>query len=106
MTNQDFDKILEERIQKIRAILAYKADEYARGDRLSNFKKTAALMGCQPENACVYFWMKHVTSIVDLSNDLNDGKCATFGMWQEKIGDAINYLILLEGLVTERINKQ
>lgn len=103
MTDTDFNAIVHARSAKIVKILASKAKEYARGDRLSNFKKAAAAMGTTPERACLGFWMKHVISIADLVNDLDAGKVAGEEMWQEKIGDAINYLVLLEAIVSERV---
>lgn len=102
MTNEEFQRVVMDAIKSIDAVLHHKAKEYARGDRLSNFKKAAAAMSNTPEKACVAFWMKHVISINDLVNDLEAGKHVSMVMWDEKIGDSINYMILLKGLVTER----
>jgi hypothetical protein len=101
MTTEAFNRVLNERIKKMTAILGEKAKEYARGDRLSNFKKAAMMMDTTPENACRGMWAKHVISICDLINDSDAGKDVPMAMWQEKIGDAINYLVLLEALVIE-----
>ena len=106
MEQSDFDVIVKSRCSKITKILAQKSKEYARGDRLSNFKKAAAAMSMEPEQLCVAFWMKHVISISDLANDIARGQKATDEMWQEKIGDAVNYPILLEALVAERANME
>ena len=103
MTDEQFNQVVAERCKKIEAILASKAKEYARVDRLSNFKKAASAMSNTPEGACVAFWMKHVISINDLTNDIASDKVATLEMWQEKIGDAINYMVLLEALIIERL---
>lgn len=73
----------------------------ARGDRLHNFKRAAKALQSTPERACISFWMKHVVSILDMVDDLDKGKKNSPAMWNEKIGDAINYLVLLEGLVSE-----
>ena len=93
---------MEERFNKTRQVLANKAKEYARGDRLSNFKKAAFALSCTPEEECVNLWLKHVISIVDLVQDLGKGNIVAQAMWEEKIGDAVNYLILLEGLLADR----
>lgn len=105
MTDREFNSIVEKCCATIYSVLASKAKEYARGDRLSNFKKAASAMSMTPEKACVAFWMKHVISIADLVNDLDTNKVAGMPMWEEKIGDAINYLVLLKALVTERTDK-
>lgn len=104
MEQSDFEKLVEERVNKIRQVLANKAKEYARGDRLSNFKKAAYALSCTPEKECVHLWFKHVISIVDLVNDMDHGHIATDKMWDEKLTDGINYLFLLEALVTDRVN--
>ena len=98
MNNEQFDAILQARLQKIQSILGKKAAEYARGDRLSNFKRAAATLQCTPEQACIGFWMKHVISLLDM---IDDKRTHPAELWQEKIGDAINYLVLLEAIVSE-----
>lgn len=102
MTDEAFQAVVKQCCKSIEAVLHHKAKEYARGDRLSNFKKAAAAMSNTPEKACAAFWMKHVISINDLVNDVEAGKSVPMPMWEEKIGDAINYLILLKALVIER----
>lgn len=42
MTPEQFDSVLSERLSDIRHVLGAKGQEYARGDRLSNFKRAAA----------------------------------------------------------------
>lgn len=103
MTNEQFHALLHSRLEKSESTLGTKAVEYARGDRLSNFKRAAAALRCSPEQACINFWMKHVVSILDMVNDIEEGKpSASLEMWDEKIGDSINYMILLEALVKDR----
>ena len=45
---------------------------------------------------------KHFVSLTDLINDLESGVDHPMTLWEEKIGDAENYLLLLEGLLKER----
>lgn len=115
MNEKDFGKVVESRIDKIRSVLGAKAKEYASDtDRLHNFKKGAAMFGCTPETHCLMLASKHSISIADMvaaldKPSLSDAINAALqpgdaiAKWEEKIGDAINYLILLEGLVKERI---
>lgn len=102
MTQETFNQIVEHRIRTIRMVLAAKAKEYARGDRLHNFKRSAAFMMASPEMACFSFAMKHFTSVADMVDDVEAGAQPTPELAKEKIGDAINYLILLEALMEER----
>jgi len=106
MNAQEFeDIILTNRLFLTEKVLGSKADEYARGDRLSNFKKAAQLMNCTPEKALFGFVAKHIVALSDFVNDLDSGVNQTPEKWVEKIGDIINYMILLEALVIERIQE-
>lgn len=99
MNAQRFEEILAKRQSAIEATLAHKSKEYGLGDRLHNFKVAAAMQGTTPENALLGMLAKHLVSVVDLCQ----GRLTnTEQMANEKIGDAINYLILLEAVLDER----
>lgn len=102
MTDVEFSEVFERRMAQSGLTLVKKATEYARGDRLSNFKKAAGALACSPEKALVGMLIKHLISIIDLVDDVERGALADYPLWDEKIGDAINYLILLDALVQER----
>ena len=103
MTNAEFDKLLADVFSRTKKVLAAKAGDYSReDDRLSNFKKAAALQTCIPEKACMGMMAKYLVAVADLVNDLERGTDTPLPAWEEKIGDARNYLILLEGLLRER----
>ena len=104
MTNEFFKIVVERRVNTCKGVLIEKAKEYARGDRLSNFKKASGAMSCTPEKALIGMLMKHIISIVDMVDDIDKEQLASRAVWDEKLGDAINYLILLDGLITERID--
>lgn len=103
MTLDEFDVVVERRVALIRETLLVKGREYARdGDRLSNFKNGAALLRCSPERALLGYVAKQAVSVVDYVRDLETGVARTPEEWDEKIGDCINYLILLEAVLEER----
>jgi hypothetical protein len=103
MTPEKFEEVVEARKGCISRVLGTKAAEYARGgDRLHNFHRSAAFAQMSPEKVCWMFLMKHLTSIADLVDNAEQGKPTTEAMADEKIGDAINYLILLEAIMKER----
>jgi hypothetical protein len=98
MNGKDFNEILARRIQEIGRVLDSKAQEYAIGDRLYNFKRAASILRITPGRALLGMFIKHLVSVMDLV----DGSIPnTKAMRDEKIGDAINYLILLEAILTE-----
>ena len=105
MTPKQFEEILTKRIQRIRDTLGIKAQEYVQGeDRLYNFKKAAEIRRCMPAQALAGMMVKHEVSVHDLvdfppSSDMDAE--AYLNLIDEKIGDNINYLILLEALLKE-----
>ncbi len=102
MNVQDFDKLVEDWLTKIRVTLMVKGGEYAgEQDRLENFKLSAFLEQGTPEQALLGFVTKHIVSVYDtvgreITRDEN--------YWKEKLGDIINYMILLSALLKEREN--
>lgn len=103
METKNFDNVMENRIFQIRKVLGLKAAEYARGDRLSNFKQAAKLLKCTPEKALMGFVSKHIVATMDFIDDIDKEVLQSQDRWDEKIGDIINYMILLEALVIERV---
>jgi hypothetical protein len=96
---EEFNAILEERIVKIRDVLASKSKEYATsGDRLHNFKEAARLEDTDPARALRGMLVKHWVSIMDLTRSYG----LAHARIDEGIGDAVNYLILLEAVLKEK----
>ena len=103
MNQEAFDCIVNNRIMAIKSIFTEKAKQYARGDRLSNFKKAASFRGMSPEDILMGLVIKHFTALDDYVQDLTEEDIfMPIEQWLEKIGDVINYMILLEALVMER----
>ncbi len=102
MNNKHFTMVLNTRIELLTKTLTSKADEYARGDRLSNFKKIAAFRGITPEDACMGLVIKHIAALDDFIRDLDDSKMMPYDRWGEKLGDIIAYMVLLDALIIER----
>ena len=105
MDNKHFQDIVQKRLDKTKATLSAKADEYARGDRLSNFKQIAHLLNVTPEKALMGLVAKHIVALVDFVNDIDKGVVQPYPRWDEKIGDINAYMILLDAIVQERKGK-
>ena len=101
MKSELFENVIEERLLKCKATLGCKAEEYATEDRLHNFKIAAELQHCTPVKALGGMMSKHTVSVYDLIEDFEKGKEIPMSMWEEKIGDSINYLLLLTALIVE-----
>lgn len=101
MTSETFNQLIVERIDQCTNVLIKKAEEYATEDRMHNFKVAAEMQGCTPVKALAGMMAKHTVSIYDLVNDVEKGKDIPLELWDEKIGDHINYLLLLHALLRE-----
>ena len=107
MNAKDFDKIVADRMAWCRQTLCAKGDEYAReGDRLWNFKVAARKLNCHPAEALAGMMVKHTVSVDDIIDGLAKGIVPPKELVAEKIGDSINYLLLLEGLIEEERQKR
>ena len=104
MNTDQFNLIVIERIEKITATLQKKAEEYAtNNDRLHNFNLASCIDECSASQSLWGMAMKHLVSVIDLVNgDLEN----THENANEKIGDLINYLILLEATLQEERNEK
>lgn len=101
MTNHDFEVLLTLRVQKIQSVLASKAKEYASDDdRLHNFKVAARIDDETPKKALWGMLKKHLVSVMDMVNSAED---PSWELVDEKVGDAVNYFILLEAVLKETL---
>ena len=102
MTPEMFEHLLESRIAKTRTVLGAKRKEYAAGgrDRLSNFNRASAMLGISREKALLGMLAKHIVSILDIVDDFDTVKPSR-EIIEEKIGDVINYYVLLEAMMKE-----
>lgn len=103
MDNKTFNEIFEDTWKKSSELIAYKGQEYDRGDRFSAFKYGAQLQRTTPERVLLGYLSKHLISLVDLITDdsvhgmeLIDAKCI----------DIINYIILYRAMCYERNQQQ
>ena len=102
MNAKDFDDIVTARMDWCMKTLCAKGDEYARkGDRLWNFKVAARKRNCHPAEALAGMMVKHTVSVDDIIDGLANGIVPPKELVAEKIGDSIDYLLLLEGLIEE-----
>ncbi len=100
MTNDAFNQVVKNVMNKCGNTLIKKGQEYAAddADRLINFKRGAGLTGETPEKVASDYMLKHIVSIYDLiERGVTDE-----AIWDEKCGDAINYLILIRALIAEK----
>lgn len=119
MKHIEFNELLDKIIKRTTFTLASKSAEYSTDDdKLHNFKRAGDMKHETPEKALVGMWVKHIISILDIVDDIekenqkiglifryNPKHDLDIKIVEEKVGDAINYLILLEALIKERYKK-
>jgi hypothetical protein len=106
MTREEFSKRVEKRINLIRETLLTKHKEYAKDDNVfRNFDEAAGGFSLHSTSAEVLwsYMTKHLVSIKDI---VADNKPVKSEVVSEKIGDVINYLILLESMLNVKNERQ
>jgi len=98
MTHDEFDKLFEAQVERSRSVLVQKSKEYSTEDKLHNFKVAAAVQGITPLEALAGMMAKHTVSVYDI---LRIKGPVNPDMFDEKITDHINYLILAKALFEE-----
>ena len=99
MTAKDFNELVDRQLGRIKAVLCKKEGEYnLEEDRLGFFKRAAALAQETPEQALYGFMLKHLVSLSDM---VQSGKAYSEALFEEKITDIENYLLLLLGLLKD-----
>lgn len=105
-TNKEFSKSVRDMLNKCGEVLFSKGQEYAGEDydRLGNFKEATKLFYShlnRNANQKTVLWgylLKHLTAIAAM---VRGSTPYTREAWDEKIGDAINYLLILSAMVDE-----
>lgn len=105
MKQSEFNGIVLDMLTRAEETLTRKGQEYAENastenqvDRLEHFKKAAALQGVTTAQAAFGMLAKHLVSVADMTASRKAYDLAT---WDEKLGDSINYLLILRAIVEE-----
>lgn len=102
MNQETFNNLVESTLELCKSTLIKKREEYVKDpnrDVLGNFKNNSELsIISTPEGIAWELLTKHLQSIKDYCN----GREVSSSVLDEKIGDSINYLLLIKGLLLER----
>ncbi len=96
----DYEAAVRDQIEHCWKLLFSKRKEYATADPFHNFRRAADLQGITKEQALIGMMDKHVISVHDMVNEAAEGASFSADKWQEKIGDNINYLLILWAMVS------
>ena len=103
MKLEEFERLAQKRFDSCLGLMVgAKHKEYSRNsDKLHNFKIAGQILNKNPEDALLGMMIKHFVLVIDIVNDLPTPP--TDAILSEKITDSINYLVLLEALLKERM---
>ena len=101
MKNKEFKIIVEDTMAQIRTLMDKKGREYASEDAFSNFKDASGGLSfhSKPEMVAWEYSVKHLQSIKDL---ISSDSLIPNHILDEKINDALLYLLLIKGMMIER----
>ena len=103
MHDKEFDRLLEERLVLARKTLKSKGVEYTPdSNRLHNFDRAAVMRKTTPEDVLMGMKVKHTVSLEDILESIKKGERPPMELIEEKIGDEINYWLILEIIIKRR----
>lgn len=105
MKAKRFDALVKNRLQLCEEVLVNKDKEYSSAtDRLHNFVSAGRMLDVDPVVALQGMMVKHLVSMLDMINQM--GKDPSYvppkELVHDKLGDVINYTLLLEGIIEDR----
>lgn len=100
MISKDFENIVCKQFKYCYKLLFEKAKQYNIGteDRLHAFKVASAFEGISTKQALFGMLSKHLVSLSDM---IRKDSIQPLDVWNEKISDSINYLLLLKAIIEE-----
>ena len=102
MTQENFNELVEARLQKVKATLIEKGKEYARNNNpLHNFEVGYKLTGEHPAKVLDGFLLKHYISYRDMLADIQAAGDISPEKIREKFGDIITYFVIQEIIFLE-----
>lgn len=103
MNQSEFTSLADQMFDSMRKLLVIKGGEYAGNeDRLGNFKRGAALVGCTPLQVAFIYASKHYDSIATYVRDMAAGEDRERSEAMEgRFDDLANYCLLMKAIMVE-----
>lgn len=105
MDAEQLNSYITYRITNILDILKAKGEIYTKDNRFENFNKASDILQQEPEQILIEFMTKHLVWLLDYVKNLMPMSTPTEKEEEEideKIGDIINYLLILNAMLHER----
>jgi hypothetical protein len=106
MTTRQFNRYIDFQIERCKRLLVLKGREYTPdvdpeaeiGDRLGHFRESGVSQDCPSEQALWGMLDKHLRSLMKMCKEPTSFLPE---IWDEKLTDALNYLLILSAMVNE-----
>lgn len=106
MNHEQLNNIVKKRLDEVYNRFKKKNEAYSGGeDALNAIKRAGAILDKPVEDALLGMVSKHLVSVIDLADDMVEGKLPTVELLAEKTGDIIVYMTLLEAILIEKLEK-
>lgn len=106
MDRNTFKILVEARLEECKDILGVKGPAYAgEGDVFASFKRNAERLGLSPFQVWAVYCGKHYDSITNAIKATPEYPIDKSEGLQGRIKDSINYLLLLDGMLSETAKK-
>lgn len=109
MNTEKFNEFVDYALERAKETLTIKAGEYStHDDRFSDFNKATGLSFHESREKVAWEYMcKHLQSIKNILNHVEIGVNGhpTKELISEKFKDSINYLLLIEAMIVDKIDK-
>jgi hypothetical protein len=114
MSPEELKSWITLRLDRCNGVLTVKTAEYSNSDVFHNFIEGGRILNTSKEHALWGYIMKHLVSIQDIVTNVGLDKhlesCTdtlpSLEIWNEKIGDTLNYLLLLDAMMQGRFAKK
>lgn len=110
MNTETFVKYLNERLERTVKVLAHKRKEYVYTDNpMQNFEDAVGISIVRTREGVAFSYLvKHIQSAVGIIEflELHGNVPHDADLIREKFGDIINYFIIIESMLLERLEKQ
>lgn len=101
MDQVTFNKVRDEVLNECVKILGQGSKEYGGEDKLQNFKDAAKLLNTTPAHVGFIYLYKHIAGIAKYVTNGEAQRDSIRG----RIVDAINYLVLLDAILSEQLRE-
>lgn len=107
MDRNTFKVLVDARLEECKEILGVKGAAYAGSkDVLRNFKSNAERLGITPYQVWAIYANKHFDTIINAISTTPSYPVDASESMQGRIKDSINYLLLLDALLSETAKKE